>query len=174
MESPVKFLIPMAMLLLATPAFAQHPANHEAKEDSVVTVIDRMEIHRSTFHIVNRKQEAALVLRPKGTIVLQLTDAGLKQVKKEIKSEGDGLLSKMMHSALAGAVSQFLDHGLEYQLSDLKEARVEKGVLVFERKNGERVFDSIEINDEEILATFAPAEAQRFAARVNEAIRTRK
>lgn len=174
MEFLVKVLIPIAMLLFATPAFAQHPTNHEAKEDSAVTVIDRVEIHRSSFHIVNRKEEAALVLRPKGTIVLQLTDAGLKQVKKEIKNEGEGLLSKMMHSALAGAVSQFLDHGLEYQLSDLKEARVEKGVLVFERKNGERVFDSIEINDEEILASFAPADAQRFATRVNEVIRARK
>jgi hypothetical protein len=171
----MKFLLPLAMLTcLAAPALAQHPAGHEAKEDSVVRVIDRITVHRSMFHIVNRKQESTLVLRPNHTIVLQLTDRGLENVQKEIKKDAESMLGKMMRGALAGAVAQFLDHGIEYQLSDLKEARVENGVLVFERKNGERVFDDMEINDEEVLASFTPADAQRFATRVNEVVRARK
>jgi hypothetical protein len=170
----VKYLIAVAALAVATPAFAQDTSHHKTHEDSVVRVIDRLPIHKSTFHILNRKQETALVLRPSGTIVLQLTDRGLKNIKQEIDEEGKSLVGKMMHAALAGAISKFLDHGMEYQLSDLKEARVEDGVLVFERKNGEKIFDDMSINDEKVMASFAPADAQRFAARVNEVVRARK
>ena len=166
----MKLVIAAAMLVFATPAFAQKDVHVTVDGDSVVKVIDRVEIRKSTFHIVNVKQETALIVRD-STIVLQLTDRGLKNIKREIKKEGESALGKMLHAALAGAMEEFLDHGMEYQLSDLKEARVEKGVLVLERKNGELIFDEMEVNGEEVLETFSPEDARRFAAHVNRRVR---
>ena len=170
----MKYLVAIALLAVAQPALAQTSIPVDVDGDSVVHVIDRIPIHKSTFHMLNRKQEIAMVLRPGGTIVLQLTDRGLEKVKKDISKEGESVFGKMLHGALAGAVGKFLDHGMEYDLSDLKEARVEKGVLVLERKNGERMFGDMEINDEQVLETFAPGEALRFAARVNQVVKARK
>jgi hypothetical protein len=166
----MKLIIAAAMLAFAAPASAQKDVHVTVDGDSVVKVVDRVEIGKSTFHILNIKQETALIVRD-STLVMQLTDRGLANIKREIKKEGESALGKMMHAALAGAMEEFLDHGMEYQLSDLKEARIEKGVLVLERKNGDLIFDEMEINGEEVLETFAPLDAARFAAHVNRLIR---
>jgi hypothetical protein len=166
----MKFAVVAALFAIATPALAQKDVHVTVDGDSVVKVIDRVEITKSTVHIVNKTQETALLVRG-NTMVLQLTDRGLKNIKQEIRKEGEGALGKMMHAALAGAISEFLDHGMEYDLADLKEARVEKGALVLERKNGEKIFDNFEINDEEVLETFSEQDARRFAAHLNKLIR---
>src|SRR5688572_30751314 len=124
----MKYLIAAAFFAAATPAFAQttRVVHKTTDEDSVVRVIERVSVKNSTFHILNRKENTALLVQ-NGTIVLQLTDKGLKHVKHEIKQEGESALGKIMHAAMAVAVAQFLDHGMEYQISDLKEARYEDG-----------------------------------------------
>jgi hypothetical protein len=166
----MKLVIAAAMLAFATPVLAQEDIHVTMDGDSVVRIVDRIELTKSAFHIVNVKQETALIVRD-STIVMQLTDRGLQNIKREIKKEGESALGKMMHAALAGALEEFLDHGMEYQLSDLKEARVENGVLVLERKNGDLIFDEMEINGDDVLETFSRADAVRFAAYVNRRIR---
>lgn len=165
----MKLIVALAMLATATPAFAQTSVQATVDGDSVVRIIDRVSVKKS-FHIVNRKQETALIVRD-NTMILQLTDKGLKHVKQSIKEEGESAIGKIMHAALAGAITQFLDHGMEYDLADLKEVRVEKNVLVFERKNGERIFEDMEINGEEVLESFSPEDAKKFASYVNKRIR---
>ena len=163
-------VVVLAMLAISSPALAQKAVHVTVDGDSVVKVIDRVEIRKSTFHVLNKKRETALIVRD-DAIIMQLTDRGLKNIKREIRNEGESALGKVMHAALAGAVAEFLDHGMEYKLSDLKEARVENGVIVLERKNGEKIFDDMDINGDEVLESFAPEDAARFAAHVNRLIR---
>lgn len=169
----MKYLITVALLAAATPAAAQTSkvvVNGTTHEDSIVRVIDRVEVKKSTFHILNRKQDTAMLVRD-GAIVVQLTDKGLKHMKREIKKEGESALGKILHAAMAGAVAEFLDHGMEYQLSDLKQARYENGAIVLIRKSGERVFEDMEINGEQVMESFSRADSERFVAHVNKLIR---
>jgi hypothetical protein len=43
--------------------------------------------------------------------------------------------------------------------------------LVLEDRAGKRVFDQVEFNGRQVMDDFSPAEAERFAAAVNRALR---
>jgi hypothetical protein len=64
-----------------------------------------------------------------------------------------------------------LDHAIAYRLSALRSARVEGSRLVLEDLGGHRVFDQVELNGRQVMDDFSPAEAERFAAAVNRALR---
>jgi hypothetical protein len=159
------FAICVANACAALPAVPTIPA----RQDSVARVIERLPLHTSAFYILNDTRAAALLLRDT-SIVLQLTDRGLEEVDRDVKrAKADGVLSRIIHGALAGAVTTMMDHGIEYSLRDLKEARVDKGVLVLESKSGNRVFGSVSVNDRNVIETFREVDARRFAKRVNDA-----
>ena len=163
-------LLPLA--LISALSFApQQSISIDAGNDSTTRVIERLALSDAKFSIVNEENQAALLLLDK-TIVLQMTDEGLRHVGREIKRdvrEKPTFLKTVLGAVLAGSVVTMLDHGIEYSLSDLKEARVENGKLVLESKSGERIFESVSINNDKVLATFSASEARRFAKRVNEA-----
>ena len=81
-----------------------------------------------------------------------------------------GHLMKLLEKMLLGSIKALLDHGIEYSLTDLKEARVEDGVLVLESKTSdEPIFGSVKVNDDNVLESFSEADARRFAKLVNRA-----
>jgi hypothetical protein len=47
-------------------------------------------------------------------------------------------------------------------------------VLVIESRSGDRIFESVELNDHKVLTTFSEADARRFAKRVHGAARARR
>jgi hypothetical protein len=162
----VLFALAAATLVAVAPASA---AAQNAGPDSVTRVINRLPLTAAKFSVLNEKDEAALLLLD-STIVLQMTDRGLQKLRKDVKRETakePNLLGKLIGSLVGGTVITMLDHGIEYSLRDLKDARVENGVLVLENKAGERIFESVQINDSKVLETFSEAEARRFAKRVN-------
>ena len=168
----MSFIYVLATLFtFATPNAAAARVPVVQEKDSVARVIDRLQLSKANFSILNRKKVAALLLLDK-TIVLQMTDAGLDELGREMKkenSEKPSGMPKLLEKIVMSSVKALLDHGIEYQLSDLGEARVENGVLVLESKSGDRIFDETKINDEPVLATFAEADARRFAQLVNRA-----
>ena len=164
-----------AVLSLATAALlAFTPVTMPAQEagpDSVARIVERLPLTAANFSITNVQQEAALLLMD-STIILQMTDRGLDRLRKDVKKESTkepNILKSLLTSVLAGSIVTMLDHGVEYSLRDLKEARVVEGKLVLESKSGERIFESVQINDNKVLETFSEKEARRFAKRVNEA-----
>lgn len=157
-------------LTLAAPVEAPAAAPVLQEKDSVTRIIERVSIRKATSSIVNRQKAAALLLLD-STIVLQMTDEGLKDLGKESDNGKPSGMPKLLEKMLLGSVKALLDHGIEYSLSDLKDARVENGVLVLESKSGDRIFEGVKINDDKVLETFSAADARRFAAQVNRAKR---
>ena len=141
------------------------------QKDSVSRIIDRVPRSNATFSIANTKREAELLLLDT-TIVLQMSGKGLNHVDRGIKkdAQNDGAASKFLKSVLAGSVKSLLDHGIEYNLRYLKQARVDKGVLVLEDKEGKHIFEGVDVNDEKVMTTFSESDAKSFALRVNRAI----
>ena len=164
-------LLPLALMSALGFAPQQSVSLDMSSNDSTTRVIDRLPLAAAKFSIINEEKHAALLLLDK-TIVLQMTDEGLRDIRREVRketSEKPSFMGKILGSMLASGVVSMLDHGIEYSLSDLREARVENGKLVLENKSGERVFESVNINDEKVLATFSESAALRFAKRVNAA-----
>jgi hypothetical protein len=68
-------------------------------------------------------------------------------------------------------VRTMLDRGIEFPVSELREARYANGRLELVGHNGKPVFENVKINDTDVMESFDPAQARAFAARVNQARR---
>jgi hypothetical protein len=166
-----------AALMLGTAATAQaqlQVSAHVNAPDSVAWVVRRQPLGVAEATLRNRDRTVAVLLNDT-TIVLQLTDRGLDRIGEEIendstKGEGSRILARMLGAGVVG----LLDHGIAHRLSALREARVDGSRLVLENRQGERVFATVDVNGHRVMDDFSPAEAQRFAAAVNDAIKRQR
>jgi hypothetical protein len=103
--------------------------------------------------------------------VVQLTDRGLEEIGRPDtrRDEDRGFLSTLLDSMLRTGLRVLLDHGIEYSLTDLSEARFEDGRLVLESRRGGDVFGNLDIDGRDVMADFPPRDARAFAARANAA-----
>ena len=159
-----------AALALAAPAHAQRgqPGN-----DSDTRIVERQPLRRATSAIETRGGEVALLLIDR-KLVMQFTDRGLSQIEREMdddaKKEESGF-ARVVAGMVRGGVRSMLDRGIEYPVSELREARYEDGRLVLKNREGKSIFADVRVNDIQVMESFSPAEARAFAARVNQARR---
>jgi hypothetical protein len=160
------------LLLLATPtlATAQSTVSVTVAKDTS-WIVQRVPLARAAASLRTRDAQAAMLLMDT-TLVLQFTDEGLSKMNAGIRDSapqdlGHRLIARMVGSALG----EMFDHGIAYNLRSLRSARVEGNRLVLEDLAGKRVFDRVELNGRDVMDDFSPAEAARFAAAVNRALR---
>jgi len=157
-----------SLLLLATPAMAQGTAKVPSDTSWIV---QRVPLARAASSLRTRDAQAAVLLMDT-TIVLQFTDEGLQRLKAGIRDSAPQELGARIFARMIGsALGEMFDNGIAYDLRALRSARVEGNRLVLEDLAGKRVFDHVEINGRDVMDDFSPAEASRFAAAVNRAIR---
>lgn len=160
--------IASGLLLLAAPAAAQRTGTPRSDTSWIV---QRVPLAQAATSLRTRDAQTAVLLMDT-TLVLQFTDAGLSRINASVRDSapqdvGHRLLARMVGSALG----ELFDHGIAYNLRALRGARVEGNRLVLEDLAGTRVFDRVEHNGRDVMNDFAPAEASRFAAAVNRALR---
>jgi hypothetical protein len=160
--------IASGLLLLATPATAQRT---EAPASDTSWIVQRVPLDQAVTSLLTRDSQAAVLLMDT-TLVLQFTDKALSRMDKGIRDSmpqdfGHRLVARMVGSALA----EMFDHGIAYNLRALRGAHVDGNRLVLEDLAGKRVFDRVELNGHDVMDDFSPAEASRFAAAVNRALR---
>jgi hypothetical protein len=138
--------------------------------DTLARVVPRTPLQQARYGIVTQDGAVALLLSERG-VVLQFTEQGLDQVTAATREEEDeqGVLAAVFSSMVRGGVRSLLNRGIEYPLSELADARYEKGRLYFVRNNGEAAFEDVQINDVSVMENFRPREARTFVARFREA-----
>jgi hypothetical protein len=157
-----------ALLLLAAPAAAQRTV---APPSDTSWIVPRVPLARAATSLRTRDADAAVLLMDT-TLVLQFTDQGLSELNASIRdSAPEGVGHRLFARMLGSALGEMLDHGIAYDLRALRGARVEGSRLVLEDLDGNRVFDRVELNGRDVMDDFSPAEAARFAAAVNRALR---
>jgi hypothetical protein len=159
-----------AALAFAAPAHAQRG---QTRDDSDARIVERQPLRRATSAIETRGGEVALLLIDR-KLVMQFTDRGLSQIERDMdhdaKKEEAGF-ARVLAGMVRGGVRTMLDRGIEYPVSELREARYENGRLVLEDRAGKPIFADVRVNDIQVMESFPPAEARAFAARVNQARR---
>jgi beta-lactamase regulating signal transducer with metallopeptidase domain len=157
-----------------TPPAVSRPASSASLKvgdaDSIARIVPRLAASQASYAIVTRSGQVALLLRD-STIVVQLTDRGLEEIGRTDarRDEDRGFLSTLFESMLRTGLRVLLDHGIEYALADLREARYEDGRLVLESRRGGDVFRNLDIDGRDVMADFRPRDARTFAARANAA-----
>jgi hypothetical protein len=158
--------------VVASPAAAQnvHIRGGEAA-DSAARFVDRRPAATADFAIVSTDGNHALMLLA-DAILLQLTDAGLARIATPpADTAGKGTAARLIEGMVRGGMRVLLDRGLEYDLAELQEVRVEGHRLVFVNRHGKEVFGKMEIDGKEFMEGFSPRDARAFAARVNRRLR---
>jgi len=159
-----------AALALAAPLHAQRG---DPRDDSDARIVERQPVRRATSAIETRGGEVALLLIDR-RLVMQFTDRGLERINREmaddVKKQESGF-ARVVAGMVRGGVRSMLDRGIEYPVSELRDARYEDGRLVLENREGKSIFADVRVNDVQVMESFSPAEARAFAARVNQARR---
>jgi hypothetical protein len=157
-----------AALGLALALFA-HPATAQRDGDSEARIVSRQPIQRASSAIQTRNGEVALLLVGRN-LVMQLTDRGLGQVDRDMDADAreEGAFARFVGGMVRSGVRSLLDHGIEVPLSEVREARYQDGRLVLIGRDGDELFDNMQVNDTEVMESFSPAEARAFAARINQ------
>jgi hypothetical protein len=70
------------------------------------------------------------------TVVLQLTDRGLNQMRTQLSEDAQGTSGGVLARMLGAGLGELLDHGIAYRLSALRGARADGGRLVLEDHGG--------------------------------------
>ncbi len=161
----------VGIALLPSSLEAQRGTTGRAEADSVSRVIPRLHVDDADATLRTRDRRVGLMLTG-DEVVMQLTDLGLHTVKESIADEPrEGVGGRILAAVLSAGVVGMLDHGIAYRLSALRSARAEGSTLVLEDRQGNRIFSTTEVNGRRPMDSFHPAEAERFAAAVNRAIR---
>jgi hypothetical protein len=110
------------------------------------------------------------------TVYMGLTDSVLAVARNDMARD-----TEETKNAFAGTLERFvkkkvssaLQTRLKYPLADLDSATYSDGTIKFAYRNRRRMaFENVSQNGRKALQSFAPADAQKFVATVNSAIRT--
>jgi hypothetical protein len=120
--------------------------------------------------IITQNGDAALLLNDTA-VVIQMTDEALRSINRNERSEEKSGMARLVGAMVMAGVKEMLDRGISYPLSALDYAKVDDGKLVLVARNGELIFDSMNINNTKPMHDFDESDAKDFAKRINAATR---
>ncbi|HYW08352.1 MAG TPA: hypothetical protein VE913_15445 [Longimicrobium sp.] len=165
------FGLAIACASLAQPAAAQQ--NVKLDDNADVRIVGRQPARRAASMLQTSSGNVALLLIDR-TLVFQFTDAGLRGMEAEsAPDEDDGIAARIIGGMVRGGLRRLFDHGLEYPLSELREARYTDGQLILIDRKGKQLFEDMDVNGSDVMRSFPAAEGRAFAARINQELRRR-
>src|SRR5258705_9043947 len=126
---------------------------------------ERHDSNGARVAITSRDGDAALLLTDE-VVAMQLSDRTLDRIKRELRhdrdDDEDNAIAQAIKSAVVAGVSSLLDHSAECPIRDLKDVEYREGRLVFTAQNGGRVYNSVHVNDEDVMSGFSESDARLF------------
>ncbi len=162
--------------LLAVPARAVSAQDHEHRprvtvstssddDDSHGRIGPRRHLRDARAAIATRDGMVALLLT-RDAVAMQLTDRGLRDIGRDMdgdmEEEEEGFLAGIIQAAVRSSVTTMLKRSVEYPVSEIRDVSHRDGRLVFTSEDGERVFDSVKVNDTDVMTSFSDADARAF------------
>jgi hypothetical protein len=158
-----------ALLLPAGAALAERHGHHGATVNSLeirppAEWGPRHDQSRANFVMLTEDRGAEMLLT-RGVVALQFSDRTLRQLDRDFAQERDqdeGVIADAIKGAVLGSVRALLDHSVECPLDQLRDVRYQDGRLELVTRDGKRLFEDLEINDQVVLDSFSPADARAF------------
>ena len=117
------------------------------------------------FVITSRDGKVDLLLTP-SAVAFQLSDRKMDSIERELGDEQnsgeDNTVCSAVKTAVLAGVRVLLKHSAECSIRDLRDVDYRDGGLVFVASDGERVFEQLEDNEGDLLASFPENQARAF------------
>ena len=117
------------------------------------------------FAIDTESGKATLLLTDK-VAAIQLSDRTLHRLERKFKAEQeddeDNVIAQAIKTAVLGSVRALLDHSAECPIRELRDVEYRNGKLIFISEDGDRVFEDIDVSDEDVMTTFSDRDARAF------------
>jgi len=169
MRHPVAALALLA-LLSAGPALAHDHGNISIGGftcDEPMRWSQRHATGEARFAITTEDGKVTLLLTDR-VVAFQLSDRVMRKVDRELHrarhedEDDDGPLGDAIKAAVLSSVRSLLDHSAECPVRELRDVRYVDGRLEFVTRDGDRIFDRFEIDDDDVLESFDPRDAAAF------------
>ncbi|HEX2203618.1 MAG TPA: hypothetical protein VHG91_09985 [Longimicrobium sp.] len=161
----------LAAALLLAPAHDlaaqdRHGSRVEITDGSHGRMGPRRALADADFAITTTNQKASLMLVD-GMVAMQLTDRTLREITRDMDRDAredadDGFLARTIANAVRNSVGSMLRRSFQYPVADIESVEYRRGRLVFTTEDGDEIFRNVEVDDDELMETFSPADAQAF------------
>ena len=101
-------------------------------------------------------------------VALQFSDRTLRDIRRKLREkqdeDEDNALAYAIKSAVLSGVRSMLDHSVECPIRELRTVDYRNGRLILVTRDGDRIFENVEIDDQDVLECFSPRDARAFVA----------
>jgi hypothetical protein len=117
---------------------------------------------------INTRDGDVTLLLTDRLVAVQLSDRKLHRIDRELRDkreeqeDADNPLAEAISAAVIGTVRQLIRHSAEVSIREVRDVRYEDGELVFIDKHGEKLFNHIDVDDDDVMRGFAERDAQAF------------
>jgi hypothetical protein len=125
----------------------------------------RHDLGRARFAMLTEDRAVALLLT-RDLVAVQFSDRTLRKLDREIAREReedeDNVIAQAIKGAVLGGVRALLDHSLECPIDELRDVRYRHGRLILITEDGDRIFEDLRVDDQDVLECFSERDAQAF------------
>ena len=141
------------------------PKLHVSCCDDPVRWAARHDAADAGFAITSKDGRSNLLI-DHGVVAVQLSDRAFREMRREMRkerdSDEDNALARAIQTAVMSGVESMLDHSAECRTRDLRSVSYDGDRLIFITEDGDRVFDGIEIDEEDLAGSFSERDARAF------------
>lgn len=121
---------------------------------------------RLTRYAITSRDGAVSLLLTSSAVAFQFSDDKMGRIERKLRDEQfddeDSDLGSAIKTAVLAGVRVLLKHSAECPVRELRDVDYRGGRLVFVTRSGDRVFDQLQMNDEDLAAAFPEQEARAF------------
>jgi hypothetical protein len=134
---------------------------------------DRHEVADARFAIHTDNRKVTLVLTDR-VVAMQLSDKVMRRIDRKLDAREDDedntALGRAIKTAVLSGVRSLLDHSAECDIRDIKSADYRNGELILTAKNGKHLYANAEVDDDNVMTRFEPADARAFVHELRQRI----
>jgi len=158
------------MVIPASAAFAcdrddYSPTIHVTDWDGPVRWSERYDPEDARLAITTRGGKATLLINEE-VVAMQLSERTFGKIQKKLAKERDVeedyVLARAIKTAVLSSVVALLNHSAECSIDDIREVDFRNGRLVLISEDGDRLFESVEVDDDDMMASFSERDARAF------------
>ena len=138
---------------------------HGSTFDAPARWASRQDARDARLAITTRDRKAMLILTD-DAVAAQLSDRVIHKIDRKLKNEQsedeNNVLARTIKTAVLTSVRSALDHSVECSIRDVSDVEYRHGRLIMTTEDGDRLFEKIEISDQDMMEGFSETDAKAF------------